>query len=643
MAGPEPTIMSKYRHLLDTAPDAIVVVRRDGRIALVNRQTETLFGWPREELVGQPLDMLVPQRFRATHHLHIERYFAAPSMRPMGSGMPLSGIRRDGSELPIEVSLSPVETEDGVLVSAAIRDMTERRRMETELRVNAERLSSAIEIMQDAFALFDGKDRLILCNSAYRGLIAESVPGVLVGRTLTEIFELWSKTFATDTATPPVPAWKAWLVDKAMAREAFGVQTTDGRSYRVSNARTLEGGTAQTLWNLTDAMQREEELRVARGAAEEGSRAKSDFLASMSHELRTPMNAILGFAQLLQRDRKEPPTIRQLERIDHILRGGEHLLRLIDDVLDLARIEAGGVSVSIEPISLPEVIAEAVAALTSAAARAGVRIDVQPSEGVLPLVAADRTRLIQILMNFGSNAVKYNRSGGAVVFAATLMGDTVRVSVVDTGMGIPLEKHAVLFQPFQRAGQETGPIEGTGIGLAITRRLAALTGATVGFRSVPGQGSTFWVDVPVKEGLVGSSGTEHGDAEQRAELAPRQVVLYVEDNPANVIFMRDLLESFGELILLTAGSAEQGVEMARARVPDVIIMDINLPGMSGFDALKILRRLPETKDVPVIALTAAASVRDRVLGEQAGFHRYLTKPIKVDELETCLAGLLSKT
>ena len=508
--------MSRFLHLLDTAPDAIVVVRRDGCIDLVNRQAETLFGWPREDLIDQPLSVLIPERFRATHHQHLERYLDHPAVRPMGSGMQLFGVRRDGTELPVEVSLSPVDTEEGSFVSAAIRDMTERRRLETE-------------------------------------------------------------------------------------------------------------------------------LRLARAAAEEGSRAKSDFLASMSHELRTPMNAILGFAQLLQRDRKEPPTKRQLERVEHILRGGEHLLRLIDDVLDLARIEAGGVSVSIEPISLPEVVDEAVASLSSTAERAGVRIDVEPPQQGLPMVAADRTRLTQMLMNFGSNAVKYNRAGGNVVFAAVVVDHIVRISVADTGMGIPLDKQAMLFQPFQRAGQETGPIEGTGIGLAITKRLAALTGATVGFRSVPGHGSTFWVDVPQSAGRRPPATPDVRTAEPRATLERRRVVLYVEDNLANVVFMRDLLESFDNLALLSASTAEQGIEMAREHVPDVIIMDINLPGMSGLDALKALQQLPETKGIPVLALTAAATARDRALGAEAGFVRYLTKPIKVDELETCLTAVLGKT
>jgi CheY-like chemotaxis protein len=222
----------------------------------------------------------------------------------------------------------------------------------------------------------------------------------------------------------------------------------------------------------------------------------------------------------------------------------------------------------------------------------------------------------------------------------------VRIAVSDTGIGIPADKQAVLFQPFQRAGQETGPIEGTGIGLTITRRLARLMRGEVGFRSVAGMGSEFWVDVPVHttqkasekpKGPAHHAGHFSGGASQATRL-----VLYVEDNPANVAFMRDLVSTFDDLVLITAASAELGIELARARRPEVVIMDINLPGMSGIDALRTLREHPETATVPVIALTAAASERDKERGSRAGFFRYLTKPVKVDEFVGALEALLQQ-
>jgi CheY-like chemotaxis protein/anti-sigma regulatory factor (Ser/Thr protein kinase) len=364
----------------------------------------------------------------------------------------------------------------------------------------------------------------------------------------------------------------------------------------------------------------------------------------MSHELRTPLNAVLGFAQLLQRDRKEPLSARHADRVAQILRGGEHLLRLIDDILDLSHIEAGRVSISTEPVGVPEVLAEVASSVEALAARQGIRVEVEPLPPQLPMVYVDRTRFAQILMNFASNAIKYNRPAGSVTFIVSLLGDDrLRVTVVDTGMGIPGEKQDKLFQPFQRAGQETGPIEGTGIGLVITKRLAELMKGEVGFHSVSGEGSRFWVDIPVHNSTAAArtppSVREPMGSQGRGE--GRRLVLYVEDNPANVAFMKDLVLSFDGIDLISAPTAELGVELSLARAPDAIVMDINLPGMSGLDALRILKESPATRAIPVIALTAAASDRDKLRGTQAGFFRYLTKPVKVDEFVAALDRALA--
>jgi PAS domain S-box-containing protein len=624
----------------------MVVVDGNARITLVNTQTERVFGYTRDELVGQPLDLLVPERFRGAHAGHLTRYFAAPDTRAMGSGLELFGRRKDGSELAIEVSLSPLRsaTTEGTRVFAAIRDITERKRIEADAKIASDRLASAVETMQDAFALFDDRDRLVLCNSVYRRLIGDRVPGPLRGCEYAPLFDAWSVDidFASDDDRK---RFREEHLAKRRTEDTrtFDVRLRDGRRLRVSDRRTAEGGIVKTIWDLTEDEHRAEELRAARVEAEAASAAKSEFLSSMSHELRTPLNAILGFAQLLQRDKKEPLVQRHKDRVEQILRGGEHLLRLIDDVLDLARIEARRVSLSIEPVSVADVLAEVKRTLEPAAHSQAVTLEVHELPTALPMVAADRTRLTQILFNFGSNAIKYNRRGGKVRFVVTRQEpDRVRIAVEDTGIGVPEDKQDKLFQPFQRAGQETGPIEGTGIGLVITKRLVELMFGEVGFQSKAGEGSTFWVVLPLQSTASPALGARAASEGESVYLggAERRVILYVEDNPANVVFMEDLLGSFENVALLTAPTAEAGIELARASKPHAIIMDINLPGMSGLDALRSLRGIEVTKDIPVIALTAAASDRDKQRGVQAGFFRYITKPVKVDELLAALEALL---
>ncbi len=633
-----------YRQLFDTSPDALVVVGGDGRIELVNLQTERLFGYARGALVGEPLALLIPDRLSDAHEGHVSRFAGNAETRSMGAGRQLFGRHRDGTDVPIEVNVNSCRTDAGLRITAAIRDTRERSRLEAPAKLIADRLASAVESIQDAVALFDSSNHLVLCNSVYRMLIGDSLEGPLVGRSYEQLLDAWIGDIAFENEDK-----RARFRDSRLAQQNHAEPTTvdlrmrDGRTLRVIDRRTADGGIVKTIWDLTDDVRLAEDVREARGAAETASRAKSDFLSSMSHELRTPMNAILGFAQLLQRDKKEPLSARHVERVDHIVKGGEHLLRLIDDVLDLSRIEAGAVSISTESVRVSDVLHEVATTLESMAARHGILIEVASMPESLPSVAADRTRFVQILTNFGSNAIKYNVPAGKVTLsAATTHAGRVRIVVADTGRGIAAESQVKLFQPFQRAGQETGPIEGTGIGLVICRRLAALMHGEVGFRSVVGTGSEFWVDLPIHVGsATHASPSQARDApESRVVGEGRRLVLYVEDNNANVSFMKDLVSTFENVDLLTAATAEMGIELARAQLPEAIIMDINLPGMSGLDALRALRDIAETKDIPIIGLSAAASERDRQRARDAGFHRYLTKPVKVDELVSALEEIL---
>jgi len=284
----------------------MVVVESDGRITLVNVRAEQLFGFTRCELIGQPLELLVPERFRRAHRSHVTAFFANPGTRAMGSRLELFGRCKDGTELPIEVSLSPLSTDRGTTVSAAIRDVSERKWMEAAAKLAADRLASAVESIEEAFALFDRDDRLVLCNSVFRVLVGDSLPGPLVGRAYPELLDAWVDLIAFESETDRAQFRAARIERRQRDPSAsFDLRLRDGRSLRVVDRPTAEGGIVKTIRDMTDDVRLADELREARAAAEAANSAKSDFLSSMSHELRTPLNAILGFAQLLQRDQIE--------------------------------------------------------------------------------------------------------------------------------------------------------------------------------------------------------------------------------------------------------------------------------------------------------------------------------------------------
>lgn len=386
------------------------------------------------------------------------------------------------------------------------------------------------------------------------------------------------------------------------------------------------------------------ELELAIEEARNANQAKSAFLSSMSHELRTPLNAILGFAQILAADNMPTTPEQKKEFAGHILKSGRHLLTLINEILDLAKVEAGALTLSMEPVGLAEVLAECRSMIEPLAAARGIRV--QFPENAAALVQADRTRLKQVLLNLLSNAVKYNREGGTVsVECAAHAPHRLRLSVVDTGMGLRPEQVAALFQPFNRLGQENGTQEGTGIGLVFTKRLVELMKGEIGAASTPGVGSTFWIELSAAAPLAQLAAPARQDAGQAAaapdSAAPR-LILYIEDNPANLRLVQEIVAFRADLRLLSAPDGHAGLALAHTHRPAVILMDLNLPGMSGFEVLAQLRRDPDTAHIPAIALTANAMPRDIERGLSAGFARYLTKPIDIEQLNAAIDGVLTQ-
>lgn len=396
--------------------------------------------------------------------------------------------------------------------------------------------------------------------------------------------------------------------------------------------------------DVTQTVQTEEALRVAVEEAESANRAKSDFLSNMSHELRTPLNAILGFAQLLENNGQANMSERQLEQLKHIRLGGEHLLELVNEILDLSKIEAGKLTIIPEDVDLKNLIDICLPYASAFSEKYNVKIEDNSADG-LPLIWVDAFRAKQALLNLLSNAAKYNQANGTAWIDTMLLPDNfVRVIVRDNGIGIREDDKEKIFQPFQRAAGQDGVIEGTGIGLVLTKKLLEEMGGRIGFESKYGEGSAFWLDFPqstkIEKPYENSAKGQHLD--KRLVCAPQNqyTMLYVEDNPSNLSLMAGIVDCIPNLRMVSAHTAEIGLTMLLAQKPDLVLMDINLPGMDGFQAVREIRALEEVKDMPVFAISADALSDTISKGQEAGFDRYLTKPIDLPHFMSILDEIL---
>jgi len=577
----------------------------------------------------------------------------------------LTYIRKDGSRFPAVVSVTALRDAQNTIIGYLLigTDNSARKQVEEEQKKLDQRFRdqqfytrSLIESNIDALMMADPLGIITDVNKQMEAL-TDCTRDELIGAPF--------KNYFTDPERAEAGI-KLVLSEKKVSNYELTARARDGKETVVSyNATTfydrdrkLQGVFAAardvTERNRLDQVLQEKnvELEGAKSAAEKANLAKSDFLSSMSHELRSPLNAILGFAQLMES--ADPlPTTSQAESIAQILQAGWHLLKLINEILDLAVIESGKVSLSKESVSVSEVMSECQAMMETQAQQRGIRMTFPRFDNPV-FVWADRMRLKQIIINLVSNAIKYNKEQGTVIVDCTMSAtpssdsgvagpERIRISVADTGAGLPPEKTAQLFQPFNRLGQETGGVAGTGIGLVVTRRLAELMEGVLGVESTVGVGSVFWCELKsaaAPQLKIQSSEVETPVQPQWPAGAPRRTLLYVEDNPANMKLVEQLIARRPDMRLLTAVNGTLGIGLAQTARPQVILMDVNLPGISGIEALKILRADPVTAHIPIVALSANAMPRDIATGLKLGFFRYLTKPIKVNEFMDTLNAAL---
>ncbi len=555
----------------------------------------------------------------------------------------LTYIRKDGSRFPAVVSVTALrDAQENIIGYLLIgTDNTARKQIEEEQKKLDQRLRD--QQFYTRSLIESNIDALITTDPA--GIITDvnKQMEALTGCTRDELIGAPFKNNFTDPDRAEAGI-KLVLAEKKVTDYELTARARDGKETVVSyNATTfydrerrLQGVFAAardvTEQKRLDQVLHEKNVQLenATSVAEKANLAKSDFLSSMSHELRSPLNAILGFAQLLESE-SPPPTPSQKANIHQILKGGWYLLDLINEILDLAVVESGRLSMSLEPVSLTEILRECQTMIEPQAQKRGINITFSQLDSAR-FVYADRIRLKQVLVNLLSNAIKYNRPQGTVTVTCTFFPERIRINVTDTGEGLPADKLAQLFQSFNRLGKENSGEEGTGIGLVVSKRLVELMEGVIGVDSTVGVGSVFFIELRAVDAPTIIGVDPRAPTQTRAPGGARlATVLYVEDNPANLKLVEHLIARRADLCLISATDGHLGVDLARSAQPDIILMDINLPGISGIEAMQILHADPTTAHIPIVALSANAMPRDVEHGLAAGFFRYLTKPIKVDE------------
>ena len=635
----------KLRLTIDTALDAVINADSRGVITEWNAQAELIFGRTRDEAVGQLLDeTIIPERYRAAHRQGLARHLetGAGSVLETGAGSVLnrrreiSALRCDGAEFPIELAIVPLQSPEGTSFSAFVRDITVRKQTETDRARLSNYNRLLLESTSDGMYGISTDGNCTFVNRAAAqmlGIAAEDALGHNIHR-------LTHHSHADGSPYPmeECPIYQALQTGQSCRIDGEVFWRKNGTSFPVeySSAPIIQDdmlqGMVVTFSDITQRKQAEEDLNRAKDDAEKASRTKSQFLANMSHELRTPMNAILGYSEMLQEEAEETGLDSFTPDLQKIQNAGKHLLALINDILDLSKIEAGKMELYLEEFDVAEVVKDIAATVKTLIAKKNNHLNVLcPAD--IGKMRADLTKVRQSLFNLLSNAAKFTENG-EITLDVRREGSDLLFIVRDSGIGMTSEQLAGLFEAFSQAdASTTRKYGGTGLGLAITRRFCRLMGGDALVESEAGKGSTFTLHLPA---IVRELGRDAAPAATSAEVSTvvnsGDLVLAIDDDPAARDLMRRFLTKEG-FRPEAASNGEEGLRLAKALRPVAITLDVMMPGMDGWTVLQQLKADPETQDIPVIMLTM---VDDRNIGFALGATDYLTKPIDRSRLATLL-------
>jgi len=619
-----------------------------GNIIYTNEKFSEISQYTQDELLGRNHRML-----NSGHH---PKAFWEAMWRQVSTGHVWHGEvcnrGKDGSLYWVETTIAPQMGDDGLPVHyISVRtDVTRIKQTEEALRISEERLHRS-----QTYANIGTWDWNIQTGELWWSDRIGPLFGYAPGKLETTYDNFLAavhpddRQFVIDAVNSCVERGAEYDIEHRIVWPDGSIHWMHekGDVVRDSNGKSLH--MLGVVSDISPSKEIEQALQQARDEAQRANNAKSEFLSLMSHELRTPLNAILGFSQLLESDPDEPLLPSQHENVSHILKAGWHLLELINEVLDLARVESGKLQLSLEAVDWPEILQECLMLIAPMAEQRGIEIEdlIVPCVCDQCLVRADRVRLKQVLLNLLSNAVKYNREAGKITISCFPQpeDEMVRISVLDTGAGISSEHMTQMFRPFNRLGAENSEVEGTGIGLVVTKRLVELMGGTIEVESRIGEGSRFSISLARMTGAAATPVAVREAVVKRSQQVPTgemKRVLYVEDNPANLRLVQRILARRHDIELISVPEGSMGVDMARSHQPDLVLLDINLPDLDGYQVLTLLRSHPDTAHVPVIALSANAMDSDIRHGLAAGFDSYLTKPVQVDALLDTLDALLQR-